>query len=78
MVCTPPPGLHLHLSVTSGALQGSVLRPLLFNIFINDLEEVKEGTPNRFTDDTKVGWCKPAGALKGRSAIQSDLGRLEK
>lgn len=52
--------------------------PLLFNIFINNLEEVKESTPNRFTDNSKVGWCKPDGTLKGRSAIQSDLGRLEK
>ena len=61
--------------VTSGIPQGSVLGPILFVIFINDLPDLVESDAFLFADDTKV--YKIVTCLSDRKYLQRDLDRLD-
>jgi len=61
-------------SVISGVPQGSVLGPLLFNMFINDLPSVVSSSIFMFADDTKI--FRIIKSSDDHKALQSDLDAL--
>ena len=56
----------------SGIPQGSVLGPLLFILFINDLPDCLESSVKIFADDLKL-----IANLSDKTVIDNDLKRLE-
>ena len=62
--------------VMNSVPQGSVLGPVLFNIFIDDINDGIECTHRKFADDTKLSAV--VDTVEGRDAIQRYINRFER
>ena len=63
-------------SVLTGVPQGSVLRPILFLVYINDLEEGVTGKILKFADDTKL--FRKVKEIGDKQNLQDDIDKLVK
>lgn len=61
-------------NVTSGIPQGSVLGPILFTIYINDLPDVVENFVKLFADDTKI--YATVNTEQEKNSLQKDIDSL--
>ena len=61
-------------NVSSGVPQGSILGPLLFFLYVNDLLDSVKAMTKIFADDTKL--CSNISTLADCEALQDDLNKL--
>ena len=71
--------LSEHIEITFGLTQGSILGPLLFNLYVNDLSDALPSTVkcHQYTDDTTFyRHCKPSELQNCKLELQMALDRL--
>ena len=63
-------------SVLSGIPKGSVLRPILFTMFISDVPGIMNNLTSLFADDTKL-YATPTDDNNSPHSLQEDLTKLQ-
>ena len=66
-------------NISFGVPQGSILGPVLFNLYVNDLSETFDSTitSHQYADDTSFySQCKPADITSCQENLQSNLDKL--
>ena len=72
---TAPGGTSSSLAVTSGVPQGSILGPVLFLLYVNDIHDtVTASSVSYFADDTKL--FKTINSQTDANLLQNDLNNL--
>lgn len=67
------------LKLLSGVPQGSILGPLLFSLFINDLGSILQCSYHMFADDVQLYLkCKPSDITNGVFLLNQELLKVEK
>ena len=62
------------LKVTSGVPQGSVLGPVMFGVYVNDLPDGIESHINLFVDDAKI--MRKVASVNDCMKLQEDLDKI--
>ena len=71
-----PEGQYKLTQIEACVPQGSVLGPLLFLVYINDLSEVVDSAIRIFADDTFIFDINPDRIGSGPSILQQDLRKI--
>ena len=66
-------GISDWIPMTSGVPQGSILGPLFFLVFVNDLPSIAVSTAKLFTDDTKLLVYRQIMNIRDCDILQDDL-----
>ena len=61
-------------NVISGVPQGSVLGPVLFLVYVNDIDDGLTCKVSKFADDTKIG--RKITTTSDKEELQADLDKL--
>jgi retron-type reverse transcriptase len=66
-----------YCEISAGVPQASVLNPLLFIIYINDIADKLVSLSRLFADDTSFGYLKNQDTMQLKNVIDHDLNEMD-